>query len=193
VELRRTLAEAAGSQVPTVALEGTEAALSTVSAPLLASEPYAAWAIQERDLVEQELAAARVRAARRALEINAWERAVTLAAGAVERDPLAELPARHLMEGLWRSGQRVEALRAYGRLRSAMLEELGSEPGPQTRELYLEILRDESAGHSQGEQRSELRLILGLLRQTLESIPGIELPGSDSALAAVAVRVLDVA
>jgi DNA-binding SARP family transcriptional activator len=193
VELRRVLAGAGASGTASIALETTEAALSTVTAPLLASEPYAAWAIRERELVEQELAAGRVRAARQALEVEAWERAVTLAAGVVERDPLAEVPARHLMKGLWRSGQRVEALRAYGRLRSAMVEELGSEPGSPTRELYLEILRDDAAGQGRGEQRSELRLILGLLRQTLESIPGIELPGSDSALAAVAVRVLDVA
>lgn len=193
VELRRALAGAAGASAPADAVEMAEAALCMATAPLLASEPYAAWAIRERDLVEQELVAARCRAAQRALEAQAWERAVMLAAGAVERDPLAELAARHLMTGLWRSGQRVEALRAYARLRSAMVEELGSEPALPTRELYLEILRDEAAGHSQGEQRSELRLILGLLRQTLESIPGIELPGSDSALAAVAVRVLDVA
>jgi len=193
VELRRALAGAAGASAPANAVDMAEAALCMATAPLLASEPYAAWAIRERDLVEQELVAARCRAAQRALEAQAWDRAVTLAAGAVERDPLAEVPVRHLMEGLWRSGQRVEALRAYGRLRSAMVEELGSEPGPPTRGLYLEILRDEAAGQSPGEQRSELRLILGLLRQTLESIPGIELPGSDSALAALAVRVLDVA
>lgn len=191
VQLRRLLAEAAAA-APGTSLDLTEQALAHATAPLLAGEPYARWAQSERDLLDRQLAAGCARAAGQACAGQEWERATRLAAAAVEHDPLAELPVRHLMTALWHSGQRFEALRAYAGLRAAMVEELGAEPGPATHELYLQILRDDTTS-GQGRGRSELRLLLGLLRQTLESMPGIELPPSDSALTTAAARVLEVA
>lgn len=194
VDMRALLGRAAGAD-PAEAVRLTEDALGLVTRPLLASETYVAWAVAERDFVERELVAACTRAAGQAIEAGIVEAAVHLAGAALARDPFAEAAALHLMHAHWRSGQRCEALRVYGSLRSAMIEEFGMEPGGSTHEMYLRILRDEahpSKGRA-GRDRSELRLLLGLLRQALESMPGVELPRSDSALAAVAVQALEVA
>jgi DNA-binding SARP family transcriptional activator len=193
VEFRRLLARAAGAD-PAVAIGLTSQALAMVSSTLLASEPYTTWATQERNCVQQELVVARTRAAGHALAIGELDAAVRLAAAGIEQDRFAECAVQHLMRALWMSGRRFEALRTYATLRTAMVEELGMEPGNATYELYMEILRDEGlAGAVPGTERIELKTLLNLLRQTLESIPGVQLPGTDSALAEIAVQVLEVA
>jgi DNA-binding SARP family transcriptional activator len=195
LELARRLLSETATASPEVCVELAEQALTMTRGVLLASEPYAGWATGERDYLDQDLVAACGRAAEHATRLGMLDRAVRLANAATERDPLAEAPVRQLMRALWLSGQRFEALRVYAALRKAMLDELGTEPGRATHDLYLEILRDDAvatAGEHAG-GHSELRLLLGLLRQTLESMPGVQLPGSDSALAAVAVRTLEVA
>ena len=193
-EVRRLLSRAA-TATPAFAIELTDVALSRVRGVLLASEPYVDWAIAERDFLQQELTVAYTRAAGQALETGALDQAVRLARAAVEGDPLLERPVQVLMQALSRSGRRTEALRAYASLRSATVEELGMEPGPASYELYMEILRADLApdGRSHQAGRSELRLLLGLLRQTLESMPVIDLPGADRVLAAMAVHTLGVA
>lgn len=193
-EVRRLLARAA-TATPAFAVELTDVALSRVGGVLLASEPYVDWAAAERGFLQQELTAACTRAAGQALDSGLLDQAVRLAGAAVGRDPLLERPVQVLMQALWQSGRRTEALRAYANLRSATVEELGMEPGPLTYELYMGILRaDGAAGQgAPSAGRSELKLLLGLLRQTLESMPVIDLPGADRVLAALAVQTLDVA
>lgn len=194
VEVRRLLSRTA-TAAPASCVQLAEQALSITAGLLLASEPYTAWATRERDFMSQELVVGCGRAAGHAVSVGELDRAIRLAGAAIERDRLAEAPVQHLMRALWLSGQRFEALRAYASLRAAMIDELGMEPGPATYDLYMEILSDDAVpgGSGPGGGHTELRLILGLLRQTLESIPGVQLPGSDSALAAVAVRALEVA
>ncbi|HET6697737.1 MAG TPA: BTAD domain-containing putative transcriptional regulator [Nocardioidaceae bacterium] len=171
----------------------TEKAL-VISAPaLLASDAYASWAETERNCVRQELVTACVRAAEQAVALDRPEVAVRLARAAVERDRYAEDAVRALMQALWLSGRRCEALNCYASLRAAMVEELGLEPGAETYRVYMRVLQDGTAGPTVGTERAELSTLLGLLRQTLASIPGVELPHDDGALAQVAMRVLEVA
>ena len=49
------------------------------------------------------------------------------------------------MIGLNANGERTQALQAYQTLRAGMLDELGLEPGGETQDLYLSILRGNPA------------------------------------------------
>jgi hypothetical protein len=49
-----------------------------------------------------------------------------------------------------------------------MLEELGLEPGSETQELYLSILRGNPAEVDRQSDRDEVRTLLELLRRALE-------------------------
>jgi DNA-binding SARP family transcriptional activator/tetratricopeptide (TPR) repeat protein len=64
-----------------------------------------------------------------------------LAAAAPLREHLQAL----LMLALCRCGRRAEALEAYRRVAHMLIEELGSEPGPELQELHRQILRDDPA------------------------------------------------
>jgi len=59
--------------------------------------------------------------------------------------PFHERFWHQLMVALYRCGRRVEALLAFGELSAHLRDELGVDPGPQLRELYLAILRNEPA------------------------------------------------
>ncbi|MDH3704429.1 MAG: protein kinase [Acidimicrobiia bacterium] len=61
----------------------------------------------------------------------------TLCAEHPYRERFAEL----LMLALYRSGRQTEALRAFDRTRSVLVEELGVEPGPDLRALHEQILQ----------------------------------------------------
>lgn len=59
-------------------------------------------------------------------------------------DPLRESVYRQVMLYHSRLGQRDQALRAYERCRTVLVEELGVDPLPETQQVYTQILRDEA-------------------------------------------------
>jgi DNA-binding SARP family transcriptional activator len=59
----------------------------------------------------------------------------------VEREPYRESGHRILMRTLAAAGNVADALRAYDRLASLLRDELGVDPGPQTKEVHRELLR----------------------------------------------------
>ncbi|MFC4506750.1 MULTISPECIES: AfsR/SARP family transcriptional regulator [Streptomyces] len=59
--------------------------------------------------------------------------------------PLRETLHGHLMVALYRTGRGSDALRAYGRLRHSLVEELGVEPGPGLARLHERVLRRDPA------------------------------------------------
>ena len=69
----------------------------------------------------------------------------------VREEPFRERLWRHLMLALYRGGRQADALAAYRRARSLLVEELGVEPGEELRELEQAILQhDGSAGDPAG-------------------------------------------
>ncbi|MGZ4354361.1 MAG: BTAD domain-containing putative transcriptional regulator, partial [Gaiellaceae bacterium] len=63
----------------------------------------------------------------------------------VAADPVRERLRAQLMLALYREGRQAEALAAYREARTALVEELGIEPGPELRELEAAILRQDEA------------------------------------------------
>jgi DNA-binding SARP family transcriptional activator len=61
------------------------------------------------------------------------------------RHPLREHLHAHLMLALVRSGRQAEALVAYQHMRSALISELGAEPGTELQALHQQILRADRA------------------------------------------------
>ncbi|MGF1429244.1 AfsR/SARP family transcriptional regulator [Kitasatospora sp. LaBMicrA B282] len=63
---------------------------------------------------------------------------------AARSHPVHERFWEQLIEALYRTGRRADALAEYRRVRDHLLEELGVDPGPTLRRLELAILRGES-------------------------------------------------
>lgn len=164
-------------------------ALEVVRGPLLASEPYAAWAAAAREIFDRELAESLAPVAGLANQVGEYEAARQLARRVIEREPYCEAGWQQLIRSHWLSGERGEALRAYSALREVLLDGLGEQPSAASQELYLAILRSQDENR-RVTQRQELDLLLRLLRQALESVPGMRVPPQDGALATAAVSVL---
>lgn len=186
------LARAADASTGRPALEWAEEAVALASGGLLSEVPYAAWAVRAREEFTRAAVDLSMRGAQRANGLGEFARASALARSAVERDPVCEGAWRQLMLAHWFSGNRGQALAAYAEFRSAMVDHLGEEPGQESHDLYMTILRAGSEaptlqGHS---SLPQLRTLLMLLRQELELAPGVRPPALDSQLSEVAYQVL---
>jgi DNA-binding SARP family transcriptional activator len=191
-EFRRLVQPTARTSAATLVAR-TQRAVSLVTGDLLASEPYADWAEHERTLFNGEYMQACGRAAENALQLDDPHVAVEMARRAIRCDTVSETSWQQLIRGLSASGARSEALRAYLDFRQLMVAELGSEPGPASRALYMELLNEESGTTDEGASTNEVKTLLKLLRNALESFPGVDLPRGDSNLAAIAVQLVGAA
>jgi DNA-binding SARP family transcriptional activator len=188
VRVRARLAEARLDVEQRIRL--VDEALDMVNGELLASEPYAAWAQEQRACFTRELVTGATDAAETALDAGNTTATIRLARRAVTLEPLAEQAWQLLIRALADEGRQGEALKAYAELREVMLDELGAEPGETSRALYLHVLQGMRRSDRTRTDRHELSTLISLLRQALESVPGVELPAGDESLTQIAVRVL---
>ena len=106
----------------------------------VADEPFASAEIrrlEELRLQAAELAIDADLAARRHREVLGELRAL------IADEPLRERLRAQQMLALYRSGRQAEALEAYRDARSALVEAIGVEPGPELRRLHEAILRQD--------------------------------------------------
>ncbi len=168
------------------ALNLTRKALRYCDQPLLASETRAGWADQTRHEFRQELATACGRASRAALALGEHDQALQLATRGSTLEPYDESLTRDLMCALCSAGRQAAALSTFLDLRRRLVEELGVEPSPQTRALYVQVLTDDSpTGSDAIPTRVEVRGLVELLRDTLARMPGVDVVSVDQALAQV--------
>ena len=79
------------------------------------------------------------------LELGCDAQLVAELEGLVAEHPLREGIRAQLMLALYRSGRQAEALEVYREGRSALIDQLGIEPGPALQELQLSMLRQDSS------------------------------------------------
>ncbi len=90
-------------------------------------------------------------------------RVVAVAEAAVAEHPLRERLWASLMTALYRQGRQADALRAYQRLRTQLVDELGIEPSRELRELEAKLLRQEDTPTGEGDAGSAPQPIAGPL------------------------------
>ena len=170
----RGLVRPAAGAAAEVVLADTERAVGLVAGELLAGEPYADWAAQERVVFAGVYVQACNRAAAAALALGRPVVAVELARRAIGCEELSEGSWQLLIRGLSASGARSEALRAYLDLRRTLVEGLGTEPSGASRALYLDLLAEDRAASAQASGEHEVRTLLGLLRDALDGFPDLD-------------------
>jgi DNA-binding SARP family transcriptional activator len=127
------------------ALPLLERALALAGHPLLAEEESLSWANDMRERYRSRVVGAATTAAEHALAMGAVRRALKLSTRATDLDPLAENAWRVRMSALHSAGDRAGALRCFHSCRQILSDELGVEPAPATRELFVRILQADEA------------------------------------------------
>jgi DNA-binding SARP family transcriptional activator/RecA/RadA recombinase len=119
-----------------------EGALLLVRGVLLADEPDAEWATEQRAAVGATVAGIRRLAATSALAAGQVGEAAAHATEALRRDPYDEAALRTLMRAHVAAGRPASALVAFAEVRTRLAEELGVDPAAATRALHEQILSD---------------------------------------------------
>jgi DNA-binding SARP family transcriptional activator len=115
--------------------------------PVLVEQADAAWAEPARARQVELVRRSRHVIAHAALGTgDAWV-AQRAAVSAVTADPFDEVAYRALMRAHDAAGEPARALREYRRLRVTLSDELGIDPAPATRDVYVAVLRNQ-AGRS---------------------------------------------
>jgi DNA-binding SARP family transcriptional activator len=186
----RRLSQPTAGTRPADALAATTTALDLVTGDLLASEPYAEWAADERSSFAAEYLDACTRAATHALSAEDPHTAITLARRAIGTDAISETAWQLLIRALAATGARSEALRAYLDLRATLIEALGTEPSPTSRALYLDLLAEDRTTTTPATSINEVKTLLALLADALQDLPHLDLSVNDRNLTARAERLV---
>jgi DNA-binding SARP family transcriptional activator/tetratricopeptide (TPR) repeat protein len=135
------------ARAPALACSAARRAVELLSPGVaLAEEPYAAWAEPARQELRGLLRRARHAMAGAAQATGDADLAARVAGDAMADDPFDEGAHRLFMSACAAGGERAKALEAYARLSNRLAEELGTDPAPDTHELYLAILRQQRPG-----------------------------------------------
>jgi DNA-binding SARP family transcriptional activator len=120
-----------------------EEALALVRGDVLEDEPYAPWALDLRSTYEGRVLGAHLDAADAALAERDLPPALAHAEASTLLDPFSERGHRTEMLALHAVGRSQEALARYRRFRMRLSDELGLEPGAETRALEAAIIRQD--------------------------------------------------
>jgi DNA-binding SARP family transcriptional activator len=145
---RELSAEAVGAlerNEPRSACELLREALALWRGPPLADFAYDSFAQAEIGRLEELRLEALERRIEADLALGRQRALIGELEALVREHPLRERLRGHLMLALYRSGRQAEALEVYQAARTALVEELGIEPGRPLRELHQQILRQETA------------------------------------------------
>jgi DNA-binding SARP family transcriptional activator len=129
------------------------------------------WLDELRRALERLMRRARAAAWRASAGVGEHRRALGIAEQAIAADPLDEEAHRAVIAAYHRLGEPGEALAAFERVRSVLVEELGADPGAETQALYLAVLRGEP--------------VVDTAAAVLEAAPRGGLVGRDAELAAL--------
>ncbi len=122
-----------------------ETALARYGGDLLEEDPYAEWALPERERLRGLRLEALAHLTELCLEEFDCPAAIRFCEQALALDAGRETSWRALMRAYALSGDRAAALRAFDRCRAALARDLGVEPLPETSALHEQILRGELA------------------------------------------------
>jgi DNA-binding SARP family transcriptional activator len=135
------------ARAPALACSAAGRAVQLLSPGIaLAEERYAAWTEPARQELSGLLRRARHALAGAAQATGDADLAARVAGDAMTDDPFDEGAHRLFMSACAAGGERAKALEVYARLSSRLAEELGTDPAPDTHELYLAILRQQRPG-----------------------------------------------
>jgi DNA-binding SARP family transcriptional activator len=137
------LLERSGREPTDRARVSLEQALGLVRGEVLEDEPYAAWALDVRGSYQGRVLGARLDAADAALAQLDFAPALAHAEAAAALDRFSERAHRTEMLALYALDRSHEALGRYREFRMRLDDELGLEPGGETRALESAILRQE--------------------------------------------------
>ncbi|GBD09939.1 Transcriptional regulatory protein MoaR1 [Candidatus Thermoflexus japonica] len=118
-------------------------ALSLYRDDLLIEDPYAEWALSERERLRERYMEAALDLAELLAAAGAPEKAIPLCRRVLALDEFREPAYRALMRYQIAVGDMAGALSTYERCRQVMMEAFGVEPSPPTRALYEALLRGE--------------------------------------------------
>jgi DNA-binding SARP family transcriptional activator len=100
------------------------------------------WTAHAGRLHQTFLRRARHAVAEAALRLGAVHVARDAAESAMAADPFDEIACRALMRAHYEAGESARALLVYERLRTTLTTELGADPGVQTQQLHVVVLRN---------------------------------------------------
>lgn len=139
MRLEDALAEAGRLDDPALRYDGIATALEGADQrPLDGIESR--FAVQERARLEELCLVARETRLLAGIDIGRHREVVTEAMALTAAHPYREELWRILMLGLYRSGRQADALRAFGRVRDLLADDLGIEPNPALARLEHQIL-----------------------------------------------------
>jgi DNA-binding SARP family transcriptional activator len=133
------------------------------------------WLVPERERLRELALEALARLLACQSKTGATERAIQTAVRLLALDPLQEAVHRALMRLYLRQHRRGAALRQYQLCVDVLQRELGSEPEPETKQLYLELLRHHPA-------KTEKAPLAWPASRHGDAPARVELPGTDTPL-----------
>jgi DNA-binding SARP family transcriptional activator/pimeloyl-ACP methyl ester carboxylesterase len=140
------LAAAATASERSARLELLEEALTLVRGNAFADEPYAEWAFAFRRLYAERVLGARLDLADESLAVGDAQSALLQAQAVLAEDATRERAHRILMLCHYTKGDQAAALRAFADCRTALDQEVGVAPLPETEALRFAIAGHEPPG-----------------------------------------------